>query len=910
MSRPSLDLRILVRARLAQRLPESPGHTVWLQAPYGYGKSVLAAQWADELEAQGWRVLWLTPVENSLKAGLANLLDLPLDLPWAGFEERLWQHPTLLVLDDLPSDSLSGDGSSGGGFSGAEELGSLIRRNRGLLLVSSRRDIAHPELMSAHTRGRLTHLSAADLAFTPDETEMLFDRAEDAHAAWSQARGWPLPLHWASLTGETPSVRALLPAVRESLAESEWDEFLFLSALDDLPKEAATAATQRLAAALFVQELEASYRLHALPGEGVLADHQGEVARVVGEQAHRLPILLRARAFERVGLLDALAELLEREGLAIHDPAAVLHWDTLAPGPRGPLRRQQVGYALCLTQSVREGIAELLAAAALPEANANQRLLCYAQAVWYLVSLDPDQARDIKVLGETLVDQADPDIAGQFLANSHFIAFKTGDWAEAEAACRRALEYLSATSPRRHISVGNMAIARWHATGDLEGLLVGRGEALVANRRSYPSNVPGDLLQLAGVRLFLGQRHQALELLGESKEWARAHPKWALWADALHAHVAGDLPAFPTLSERGRAWEDPATEDWVVANWAKTLRERGAPQQALTRLEQHEGFEAAIERALAHLGLNDRDAALGALPPQPTRAQQRERRLRWQAARYRITRDPADLDALLELTLVGERILPGLVPLQALPPERPELASAYPLDEVLDSRWKAAISLRLPEVPPLQVTALGPLEIRHRGARLRLQGRLAELFMLLLLNLSRNAIGAAMWPDASSERVSNSLSVQHNALRKVLEPWGVPTYLKVGRLVCTEADVWSLEEALQREDAARVEALYRQPLAPEFDLEPVRDARERLHEQVVRLLTQSARGAPEETAERYLQRVMALDPLNEAALHELLSRLVARGRRVEAATRFRQFEARLHDELGLAPLESTRQLIA
>jgi DNA-binding SARP family transcriptional activator len=182
--------------------------------------------------------------------------------------------------------------------------------------------------------------------------------------------------------------------------------------------------------------------------------------------------------------------------------------------------------------------------------------------------------------------------------------------------------------------------------------------------------------------------------------------------------------------------------------------------------------------------------------------------------------------------------------------------------------------------------------------------------MLLLLNLSRNAIGAAMWPDASSERVSNSLSVQHNALRKVLEPWGVPTYLKVGRLVCTEADVWSLEEALQREDAARVEALYRQPLAPEFDLEPVRDARERLHEQVVRLLTQSARGAPEETAERYLQRVMALDPLNEAALHELLSRLVARGRRVEAATRFRQFEARLHDELGLAPLESTRQLIA
>jgi hypothetical protein len=276
MSRPSLDLRILVRARLAQRLPESPGHTVWLQAPYGYGKSVLAAQWADELEAQGWRVLWPTPAENSLKAGLANLLDLPLDLPWAELEERLWQHPTLLVLDDLSSDSLSSDGSSAGGFSVAEELGSLIRHNRGLLLVASRRDVPHPELMNARTRGRLTRLSAADLAFTADESEMLFDRSADGHAAWSQARGWPLPLHWAALTGETPSVRALLRAVRASLAQSEWEEFLFLSALDHLPREAATAATQRLAATLFIQELEASYHLHALPGEGVLADYQAE----------------------------------------------------------------------------------------------------------------------------------------------------------------------------------------------------------------------------------------------------------------------------------------------------------------------------------------------------------------------------------------------------------------------------------------------------------------------------------------------------------------------------------------------------------------------------------------------------------------------------------------------------------
>jgi hypothetical protein len=91
-------------------------------------------------------------------------------------------------------------------------------------------------------------------------------------------------------------------------------EFLFLSALDDRPKEAATAATQRLAATLFVQELEASYRLHALPGEGVLADHRAEVARVVGDQAHRLPHSVLLERF-------ALRLLTSRESRVTHAPA-------------------------------------------------------------------------------------------------------------------------------------------------------------------------------------------------------------------------------------------------------------------------------------------------------------------------------------------------------------------------------------------------------------------------------------------------------------------------------------------------------------------------------------------------------------------------------------------------------------
>src|SRR5690606_41935379 len=58
--RPQADARYLERRRLLDRLPDEPGYVVWLEAPYGYGKSVLTSQWARELEDGGWSVVWLS----------------------------------------------------------------------------------------------------------------------------------------------------------------------------------------------------------------------------------------------------------------------------------------------------------------------------------------------------------------------------------------------------------------------------------------------------------------------------------------------------------------------------------------------------------------------------------------------------------------------------------------------------------------------------------------------------------------------------------------------------------------------------------------------------------------------------------------------------------------------------------
>ncbi|HET8984468.1 MAG TPA: hypothetical protein VFN03_01795, partial [Trueperaceae bacterium] len=224
--RPQADDRYLSRPRLLEQLPDESGFVVMLEAPYGYGKSVLASQWAQTLEAQGWRVAWFASGGTEPRALLASGLGLPGGSPWSAVLDALWSERTLVVLEDLES---LGD---------HETLVPLLRDVRGLLLLASRVPVLASEMPRLVTTGRLTHLRSADLGFSDVEAVDLFDDAATARRLWDRSSGWPLPLHFASLTGDLPEDVALLNGMRASLTNETWEEALLLATVPQLPTAA------------------------------------------------------------------------------------------------------------------------------------------------------------------------------------------------------------------------------------------------------------------------------------------------------------------------------------------------------------------------------------------------------------------------------------------------------------------------------------------------------------------------------------------------------------------------------------------------------------------------------------------------------------------------------------------------
>ncbi len=899
--RPQASARYLERPRLLKELPDAPGYVVALEAPYGYGKSVLASQWAEKLKGEGGRVLWLAPAGRDLRGLLGVALGLP-GAPWGVVLEALGEEATLLVLEDLE---------------GFEDLTPLLKPVRGLLLLASRGPLRHPELVRLTTAGRLVRLGARALAFTREEAATFFVDEQEASAAWHRTRGWPLPLHFAALTGETPAREALLEGVREGLSEESWDEALLLAALPYLPLEGAIRSTHALLEAGFVQALEGGYRLHPLVADTLRAADAESVRRVVGECAARLPPLLRGAAFERAGLRGALADLLAAGNgtLSRHDPEAVLRWDKLAPPATGAAERAarevEVGWALWATGRKEEGVALLLEAANAPALGADARLALYKEVVWFLAQgRDVERAQEVADLGRSLLGEADPEGAGRFLNNVFMIYFTSGDWGKAEAVLREALAIYPADSPFRPIATGNLAIVRWHRHGDLYGLLAERSKALASNKRVNPSNVPGDLLQLAELKSFLGSFDEVLADLREIRAWRDIHPRWALEGEALRASLEGDVGTFPGLLAEAERWEDAMLVDRVVFFWAGALH--ASPQEALALLSGHKGLWAAVARAAALGRLGRAAEALAALDAAPPPQSFMERRVYWHATRFGITGAEEDLRALVNLTGARERLLPGLVPFRNLPRDKPELAKAYPLEVVLKSSWREAVAGRLGDIPPLELTLFGHFGVKVLGEEVELTTRHKEILTLLLLRFERDAVGAALWPEASAQKVRNNLNVQLASLRKVLEPWGVPVYLLETGLARTHADLWALSTALNTQDGAQAETvlrLYQEPFAPGVDVTLVESARESLRERVLRFLYEAAQGAAPGRAAPLLERVLELDPLHEGALQALLKLLLKRGRRKEAGRRYEAFAERLREETALEPLPETRRIL-
>ena len=883
--RPKASNLFLERPRLLRMLPEEAGYVIWLEAPYGYGKSVLTSQWAAQLEADGWRVVWIALLGEDPRAVLARALELPANAPWNVVLEALWSTPTLVILEDLE---------------GTERLTPILKGTRGLVLLSSRSKLSEPEIPRLMAEGRLVHLTSHQLAFNKAEAFSLFQDEPRANAAWETTQGWSLPLHLAALTGEVPERQALIEGMRESLALSVWEEALLLSSLNVLPLEAANEHTKALAEAGFAQALETGFRLHPLAAETVVEHHEAEVKKILIRETLRLPVLTRGLAFEKLGLHSALLALFESHELERQDPHAFVRWDELLGGSSSIERSLCVGEALCLTGRKVEGIARLLSIVDLPEASASQRLRAYREALWHNTDTNLARAKELETLAQPLLVRVSSDEAAKFLNYSARIDFMGNDFLAAEAKMLSALELIPKDAPkaRRVHLLQNLAVFRWYRLGDLEGQSRTLEELLGANGDGIPALQAGAMYWNLGYNAhLLGDNQTALAHFHKLLEYEAVRPLIALKARAFSAILKSDWAALPGIMARIHLWEDPVTEEVVQSFWAQHLINQGKYQEALECLSSNRML-CQLMKALAQHKL---ELAVLDMPPQPDSIGEREVELNWYSVDYRISKNLVSLEKLIGLTLSHERILPALIPLLELPKNRPELSKHYPLETVLRSNWKDAIKLRLFEIPKLEIELLGRYRVKRADQEITLTLRPKESLALLATRATRDQISDALWTDLEPNSVRNNLHVTFNALRKSLEPWGVATFLNEDGLTNVRVDAWELEAALERGNVETVMRLYRGKFAPGMDINRINETRDNLHERVINFLERHARTASADLAESYCERLLELEPLSETAMNLLLEILVKSGRKPSAKKRFKAFQQKYKNEMGFEP---------
>jgi len=886
----------LVRTRLLDRLPREPGSVVWLRAPYGFGKTVLLRQWADQLAGEGWRVVWVNGAAGALSRQIARAVGADRTARWGLLQMLLEDRPTLLVLDDLTPDA---------------DLDLRLPADALLVGLSSRVEVSWPELPRMHSQGKLVRLTAEDLRFTLAEVRELIADDRRAYEVWENSGGWPIAVHLATLTGTLDLHRALVKGVRESLGQAEWEELLLLSTLPALPASCAGRPLLRLSESGFVQRTPEGFRIHALFAEVLHATDLAEVQEVVRKRAVQLPLELRAEAYFRSDLRNELEGLLESPqalALAKADPSAFLHWDRALPGLGGPWRRLAYGMALCLVGRMREAFARLESLSReVEDTHPEVAIHALGLIAYNAPEVDLELALQAVDRGWQLVDRVEPHVAARFLNWTVWPLWKAGALDRFEAALQEASRRLPPDHPYRFHPIGyNLAFLRWQKEGDLEHYLAWNRRTAEYQERTRSYNLPLTLLQMGRLLVLQGDREEAIRCFQK----AQARPGWNFWAEALaaawQAYLERNRKPFERLVTLAEAEENPELQDILRGLWARTLREGGSPDQALTVSQPVRGFWTALESALSLHALGRQGEAQGYLPPEP---RDREERALYHAARYRILRSEPDLEGLVRLTSLGPRILPALLPVGELPRNRPELADFYPVEEVLRCGWKEAIERRRDEIPPLVVELLGRFRVCRLGEEVSLSPTARQLLVLLLLGRDREAIAEDLWPEAPPRQARNNLHVHLHYLRRALEPWGVPTYLTPTGFRRTRVDLWELEEALDRQDAKTVLRLYREPVAPGVDLPVVDNVRYTLHQRVVDLLYRQGSSSKPEEGVWYLERVLELDPLHEPALQALLRHLLSLGRREAARRTLQAFAERLRAELDTDPLPATQALL-
>ena len=234
----------------------------------------------------------------------------------------------------------------------------------------------------------------------------------------------------------------------------------------------------------------------------------------------------------------------------------------------------------------------------------------------------------------------------------------------------------------------------------------------------------------------------------------------------------------------------------------------------------------------------------------------------------------------------------------------------------------------------LRVLALGPLQVFVDGKPVESMAwgsaRPRELLVYLLMHpegRTKEQVGLAFWPDASTAQLRNSFHVTLHRLRKALgNPEWVslahdryrvdPSALEEFDVAEFERDVMAARRAVKRQEdgaSAKLEQALTRFRGDFLDGEPVGDWHQEHRDRLQRiyvdaLMELGARFTKEErhakAAEAY-RRVLARDELHEEALLALMKCHVGLGERSQALRAYRRFADRMKAELDADPDDET-----
>lgn len=216
-SAPEFAIDLVDRPSLLKRLEAGrSGRLVLIQAPAGYGKTTLLAQWQRHLASQGIGTVWLTLDEHDRRpenfldslelaisgATVASDVTTSADAP-SGVARQAAAvlaplagkaAPTVLILDDYHRAQTAET---------EEILDAVINCSPPNLhiVVASR---VHPALSLAalRARGQLSEINCAALAFSLHEAQVLFGAAlppDDLSLLYHRLQGWPVALQLARI---------------------------------------------------------------------------------------------------------------------------------------------------------------------------------------------------------------------------------------------------------------------------------------------------------------------------------------------------------------------------------------------------------------------------------------------------------------------------------------------------------------------------------------------------------------------------------------------------------------------------------------------------------------------------------------------------------------------------------------